>query len=76
MQFSTFAVLDGANEAMWKRSIFKSIQALTEVSGKNLFYFKEAEDLSEHGQSVSPVLFASLTSPVFFITEKDSLQVV
>lgn len=39
MQFSTFAVLDGANEAMWKRSIFKSIQALTEVSGKNPFYF-------------------------------------
>ena len=50
----------------WKRSIFKSIQALTEVSGKISFYFKKVEDLPEQGRSESPILIVLLPLQMFF----------
>lgn len=56
-----------------KRSIFKSIQAFTDVSGKIFFFFKKEEDLPEQGRSESAILIVLLPLQVLLMPGRDSL---
>lgn len=57
----------------WKRSLFKSIQALTEVSGKIPFLLQKNRRSIRAGQIWSPILIVLLPLPVFFMPGRDSL---